>query len=67
MLLYWLLKDIWHFSGTAPMNVFQGGVQTKRFRNRLKAFSENHRIDRTLAKEFQADGEEACARGEGQW
>ena len=53
MLLYWLLKDIWHYTGTAPMNVFQGGVQTKRFRRRLKAFSENHRIDRTLAKEFR--------------
>lgn len=53
ILLYWLLKDIWHFSGTAPMNVFQGGVQARRFRNRLKAFSENHRIDRALAKEFR--------------
>ncbi len=53
MLLYWLLKDIWHFSGTAPMNVFQGRVQTKRFRNQLKVFSENNRIDRTLTKEFR--------------
>ena len=24
VLLYWLLKDIWQFSSTAPMNVFQG-------------------------------------------
>ena len=53
ILLYWLLKDIWHFSGTPPMNVFQGRAQAKRFRNQLKAFSENHRINRTLAKEFR--------------
>ena len=53
MLLYWLLKDIWHFSGTAPINVFQGRAQTKRFRRRLRIFSENHPIDRTLAKEFR--------------
>ena len=53
LLLYWLLKPIWKYTGTAPMNVFQGGVQTKRFRRQIKAFSEKHKIDRTLANEFR--------------
>ncbi len=53
MLLYWLLKDIWHFSGTAPMNVFQGTSGAKRFRQQLKYFPDNNRIDRTLAKAFR--------------
>ena len=53
MLLYWLLKDIWHFSGSAPMNVFQGTSGTKRFRQQLKYFPDNNQIDRTLAKEFR--------------
>ena len=69
MLLYWLLKGMWHYSGTAPMNVFRGGVQTKRFRNRLKAFSEKHRIDRTLAKEFRRTVSEHVRKekDEGEW
>ena len=52
LLLYWLLKDIWELIGTVPMNVFQGNVQTERFRRKIHAFPENHRIDRTLAREF---------------
>ena len=69
ILLYWLLKDIWHFSGTAPMNVFQGRVQTKRFRTKLKAFPDNHRIDPTLAKEFRQTVREYVQgeKAKGEW
>ena len=53
MLLYWLLQETWHFTGTAPINVFQGTASAKRFRSQLKAFKEYHHIDRALAKEFR--------------
>jgi len=52
LLLYWLLKEIWQFTGSPPMNVFQGNVQTKHFRMKIKAFPDKHRIDRALAKKF---------------
>ena len=54
LLLYWLLKDAWKFSGIPPMNVFQGKVQTRRFRQQIKIFQENHSIDRTLARKFKS-------------
>jgi hypothetical protein len=53
MLLYWLLEDIWHFKGAAPINVFQGTSSAKNFRAQLKFFTEYHDIDRDLAKEFK--------------
>lgn len=53
VLLYWLLKGIWNFSGCAPMNVFQGASGTQRFRQQLEDFPDNNQIDDTLAKEFR--------------
>ena len=53
MLLYWLLDEIWHFKGTAPINVFQGTSSAENFRTQLKYFPEYHQIDRGLAKEFK--------------
>lgn len=53
MLLYWLLNEIWHFKGAAPINVFQGTASAKNFRSQLKYFTEYQHIDRALAKEFK--------------
>jgi hypothetical protein len=53
LLLYWLLRRVWKFSGTAPMNVFQGTVGTRRFRERIRAFPESYPIERSLARAFR--------------
>jgi hypothetical protein len=53
VLLYWLLQEIWQFSGTAAMNVFQGNVRPENFRWRIRSFYDNHRIDRGLKKLFR--------------
>jgi len=52
LLLYWLLKEIWQFSGRAAINVFQGNAGTENFRQRIKVFPDNHRIDPALKKLF---------------
>jgi len=68
VLLYWLLNEIWTFSGTAPMNVFQGNVRTEKFRWWIKAFPNNHRITPELKKLFRkavrTRSQEARANGE---
>ena len=53
LLLYWLLKAIWGISGGGSMNLFQGYAGREAFRQRLKAFPQSHKIDRTLVRGFK--------------
>ena len=53
LLIYWLLKAIWGISGGGSMNLFQGYAGREAFRRNLKAFPQNHKIDRRLVKEFR--------------
>jgi len=73
VLLYWLLNEIWTFSGTAPMNVFQGKVRTDKFRRWIKIFPNKHRITpelkklfrrrlRTFSREARANGEDGIRK-----
>jgi hypothetical protein len=69
MLLYCLLEKAWNFSGTAPMNVFQGTVRnTQHFRKRLREFTHWFPIDRALANQFRKAIAETCReqRGRGE-
>ena len=53
VLLYWLLEGIWKFSGSAPMNVFQGNVGTETFRWKIASFHDKHHISPGLRKLFR--------------
>ena len=53
VVLYAMMQRVWHRSGVAPMNVFQGGVQkSKWFRNCLQEFERCNTIDRSISKRF---------------
>ncbi len=60
-LLYWLLKDVWSFEGTAAKNLFQGGVRnTERWRYWLKRFPQNFDIDKRMARDFVRAVKQRC-------
>ena len=60
-LLYWLLKDVWGFEGTAAMNLFQGGVQNAdNWRYSLKHFPDKFKIDKRMTRDFVRAVKQRC-------
>lgn len=51
VLLYWLLRDAWHLTGTSPMNLLQGNAGMESFRWRLDYFDCDS-YDQSIAKAF---------------
>jgi Helicase conserved C-terminal domain len=51
-LLYWLLRDEWGLKGRSPLNVLVGTAGTDYFRNSVKSFRREHRIDKPLQTAF---------------
>lgn len=70
VVLYWLLQEVWPREGTAPKNLFQGGVQSwEAFRWHLDRFDQdpNKTLDPSLVRAFgRVLGERVAAdRGDG--
>lgn len=51
-LLYWMLRDIWGFSGKSPLNVLQGDMYTANFRGMVKEFRLRYTIDNGMMAAF---------------
>jgi hypothetical protein len=63
VLLYWMLKSIWGFTGAAPKNIFQVGVDRRNFRDSIRRFGRDRSISRGLKSSFRAalaDDNAAC-------
>ena len=53
MLLYWLLKDIWHLGdGASPKNVLQATAKSKTFRDKLRGL-DPHTIAPIIKRDFR--------------
>jgi len=51
-MLYWLLRDVWDLRGKAPLNVLQGDMTTRNFRDQIRWFKKEHTVDEALATSF---------------
>jgi len=51
-LLYWLLRDEWGLKGRSSLNVLEGNARTDSFRNSVKSFRRERRVDKVLQADF---------------
>ncbi len=51
-MLYLLLRDEWRFKGRGPLHVLRGSLEAGGFRDEVKWYRREHKIDKTLAGQF---------------